>query len=981
MDKLEIEIGADLTTFNKDLNAAKDDIKGFNERSKRDRAIELSLNIAKLKEDLNALKKQLKADIPTDTRINIIAKTEVLKQEITQAGRQLRNFLRTGQEDVSVLWKLFSNLGNTIRNQFSGLGWLLASAFAVGSIKSFSDEFRNMQNTLSQVAQGKELEILQNRILKMANETRTPVAELASSFVRYDAVVKSMWGNQEQTFKILDSLTKSLISTGRTASEASSVVLQLSQAFASGKLQGDEFRSLSENMPQIMDILAKSMGVPRAKLKELASDWKITAEVLKNALIQANEQINAQFAKSQMTIGQALVKLRNSILVAFGNFDKETGFTDAIVKAIWKIEELVGWFGTAEWKSVLLGVAVAGVTALLSSLIPVIASLGVAFTATATAWGLLAWVMTALWGPVTLIIGALWLLSGASYYAYQSFNGLTGITGSLQKELNWLQKQQEETNKAFNDGAISQEEYTKRTEDNRIAQQDLQNAINDVKNETLTYWDVKARIDKLKHIADTEAYERETKIINTQIIALKELLKVKAINAKTALAQFQLAKSSETPMTWPGSLVGNESTKEQIEASMKAFKEYEKQQKEYEKMQKEVEILEKWITEAGKAREQAMVWTGGGGGAWTSWKSGSAKSIIDAKKKQLEKIAEEEIKAVNKSALTEVEKAKKILAINEKLKEDIAKLEGKNVDLLVKNAEEIVKNDEESRKKLSEWRNELYKNLAEKEKQNLSDVKVLANEYENLKNKLTEVSKKWEEDLTAINSKLKELKANLEDLQNKAYGEIAQRGIDAQKELNDLQAKGASISADDLEKMIELQRELNFVNANTTEEQRANAVIESQKTKAELIYDEMKAKEEQLKIEIADAEEKKKRTTEQMELDKKAINDKMTAIATQITTETNLIISEQEKRKKLEEWYTAFFWKQIEQRKTMIDDLIAKSKEMQSALQAAWISNLGAWINTGGGTSNTSTTINVTNNKDVDAESFLRVLNSKIPTK
>ncbi len=111
-------------------------------------------------------------------------------------------------------------------------------------------------------------------------------------------------------------------------------MLQLSQAFASGKLQGDEFRSLSENMPAIMDILAKSMNVPRGKLKELSSEGKITAEVLKKALIEANEGINEQFSKSQVTISQKLTQIRNDFIVAFGEFDKASGFTDAIVSGL-----------------------------------------------------------------------------------------------------------------------------------------------------------------------------------------------------------------------------------------------------------------------------------------------------------------------------------------------------------------------------------------------------------------------------------------------------------------------------------------------------------------------------------------------------------------------------------------------------------------------------------------------------------------------
>ncbi len=70
-----------------------------------------------------------------------------------------------------------------------------------------------MQNSLRQVAEGPELDILQKKILKLANDSRVPVDTLTSAFVRYDLVIKAMGGTQEDTFKIMDSVSKSLIST------------------------------------------------------------------------------------------------------------------------------------------------------------------------------------------------------------------------------------------------------------------------------------------------------------------------------------------------------------------------------------------------------------------------------------------------------------------------------------------------------------------------------------------------------------------------------------------------------------------------------------------------------------------------------------------------------------------------------------------------------------------------------------------------
>lgn len=106
----------------------------------------------------------------------------------------------------------------------------------------------------------------------------------------------------------------------------------------------------------------------------------------------------------------------------------------------------------------------------------------------------------------------------------------------------------------------------------------------------------------------------------------------------------------------------------------------------------------------------------------------------------------------------------------------------------------------------------------------------------------------------------------------------------------------------------------------------------------------------------------------------------MDAIAIQITTETQLMLAEDVKRRKMESDYTAFFGVQMAARKDMMQQLIEKAREAQIALQAAGVSTMSGSAAAGNTTAN-STVMNITNNQNVDAESFLRALNTKIPTK
>ena len=90
-------------------------------------------------------------------------------------------------------------------------------------------------------------------------------------------------------------MQKSYIVGGANASEVSNSMLQLTQAMASGRLQGDEFRSIIENAPMLANAIAEYTGVGMEGLKQLSSEGAISADIIKNALFSAGEDIEKKF--------------------------------------------------------------------------------------------------------------------------------------------------------------------------------------------------------------------------------------------------------------------------------------------------------------------------------------------------------------------------------------------------------------------------------------------------------------------------------------------------------------------------------------------------------------------------------------------------------------------------------------------------------------------------------------------------------------
>lgn len=221
------------------------------------------------------------------------------------------------------------------------MAWVRAGAAALGialsahAIIGMADAYTVLQNKLANVTTSQaQVAELTERLFDLANETRTPVQETATAFSRFDRALKILGKSQEDTLRLTETVNKALVVSGATAQESASALLQLSQAFNAGRLQGDEFRSVSENIPVVLDAVAKVLNKPIDQVKKLGSEGKITSEILFKAFKLIEGQIDETFKKTTPTISQALTVLNNSAIQAFGEFDKATGITRNLAGAI-----------------------------------------------------------------------------------------------------------------------------------------------------------------------------------------------------------------------------------------------------------------------------------------------------------------------------------------------------------------------------------------------------------------------------------------------------------------------------------------------------------------------------------------------------------------------------------------------------------------------------------------------------------------------
>ena len=268
------------------------------------------------------------------------------------------------------------NAGTSIMSFVRGAAALVGVGLSATAILGAADAYTVLQNKLQNVSEtAAQTDAITNRLFETANRTRTPVQETAQAFTRFDMALKNLGKSQDDSLRLTETVNKMLVVSGATANEAGSALLQLSQAFNKGKLDGDEFRSVMELMPNAADAIAKRLGVTRGELLKLAPEGKITAQVMFDAFSAAATGIDEKFGKTVPTLSQAMTVLKNSATQTFGEINKQLGITSGISKVIIFLAE--------NMKALAVAAAIAG-AALLVAFGP--ALLGMLSAATAAVW-------------------------------------------------------------------------------------------------------------------------------------------------------------------------------------------------------------------------------------------------------------------------------------------------------------------------------------------------------------------------------------------------------------------------------------------------------------------------------------------------------------------------------------------------------------------------------------------------------------------
>lgn len=265
--------------------------------------------------------------------------------------------------------KVDKELGKTTASLDRFAGRLTATAVAVAALAAamyaikaakLADEFRLLGARVEVAAGSMESGAAAfDALVKISRATQSSLAGNIEVFTRLNQSILQMGGTQQDTLQMTELLAKAIKVSGASAVEAKSAMLQFGQALGSGKLAGDELRSLLENAPYLMRQLADGIGVPVGALKKLGEDGKLTADVIANALGKAAAQIDADFKKFPQTIESAMVVAQDAAALMALKFDELSG-TSTVLTGVTKglgetLDKLADQFGAANTQAGTLG--------------------------------------------------------------------------------------------------------------------------------------------------------------------------------------------------------------------------------------------------------------------------------------------------------------------------------------------------------------------------------------------------------------------------------------------------------------------------------------------------------------------------------------------------------------------------------------------------------------------------------------------------
>jgi len=310
-----------------DMNTMQSRIHGIQERIQQIENNPLNLGTDQANAELEGLRSQLNQAVQAQENLNrAVADMDVqaaneaylrLSQTIGNTERYIRDNVDEQGRFNQEINEGVANADN-LMNVIKGAVAAYATVQTVGKVLDLSDTLTSTTARLNLMNDGLQTtQDLQNMIYLSAERARGSYQATADAVSKLGLMAGDAFGSSEEIVAFMEQINKQFTIAGTEAAGIDAAMLQLTQAMGSGVLRGEEYNSILEQAPNIIQAIADYMEVPKGQLKDMAADGAITADIVKAAMFAAADETNEKFASMPKTFSQIWTSFQNTALMAF----------------------------------------------------------------------------------------------------------------------------------------------------------------------------------------------------------------------------------------------------------------------------------------------------------------------------------------------------------------------------------------------------------------------------------------------------------------------------------------------------------------------------------------------------------------------------------------------------------------------------------------------------------------------------------------
>lgn len=267
-----------------------------------------------------------------ESRLVIVIDAKNAERNARNLGNELDSIERKGDFATKSMDAL-----SVATRQLAGY---MAGLVTVGAAVSKMDTYTGLQNRLKLVTNNQvELNKATEDTFRIAQKTYSAWDSVLQVYQRFSDNAKTLNLTMDDTARLTETVSKAVAISGASAEAADAALVQFGQALASGTLRGEELNSVMEQTPALAKAIAQGMGITVGELRSVAAEGKITSQEIVKALKNVQNDVDALFAKTDITIGQSLTLLNNEITKFVGEAGQGSGAAQALSGSIQVLAE------------------------------------------------------------------------------------------------------------------------------------------------------------------------------------------------------------------------------------------------------------------------------------------------------------------------------------------------------------------------------------------------------------------------------------------------------------------------------------------------------------------------------------------------------------------------------------------------------------------------------------------------------------------